>query len=281
MKKGQEPQTLRIELPANRDYVGRIALLDKGGRLIAGPFAVCGRAGDELATEHGNRSRAATLPYGDTPLGTYRIVGFVRTGSGTKYRADLFGVHGAFVLEAISGDAALAEANGRFEVLIHGGRLSPDGKLRATSGNIRIADADLSTLSKLIIDSADVICECIESKPASTLSLVELRDAEDTTVKHFAAQPWVIPYTRRILAPALVAYGEYDSGDFDVSSGSEPSTTNVPYTPPDPPAQPVMRPREYGDGDEPERPEESHDLEDEETRRRSEGEGQGETPEAP
>ena len=143
MKKSNPLVSLLIELPANRDYTGTLSLLNESGKIILGPFAVAGRSGDQLAAEHGNPSRATTLPYGDTALGTYRVAAISATGSGTRYRRDLFGAHGAIVLHAKDGDAALAEANGRFEILIHGGPLSPYGTLRATSGHLRIADNDL------------------------------------------------------------------------------------------------------------------------------------------
>jgi hypothetical protein len=252
MNKRRQPRVLRIELPANRDYTGKITLLDNNGQIIAGPFEVCGRSGDELATEHGNPSRATTLPYGDTPLGTYRIAGFVSTGPGTRYRADLFGVFGAFVLEAKGGDAALADANGRFEILIHGGSLSSNGRLRATSGNMRVADSDLRILGKLIRRPSDVFCECVLAASMRAPNFVDRQNAEDTTVETLPTRTWITTSIHRPAVPMLVAYGEYDSGpstqagqdqtidtstptqgqsdDFKVSSGNEPSTTNVPDT---------------------------------------------------
>jgi len=64
---------IHVQLPADRDYAGLLQLEDDFGHVIAGPYAVCGRANDEAAREHGNPARATTLPYGDTPLGTYRV----------------------------------------------------------------------------------------------------------------------------------------------------------------------------------------------------------------
>jgi hypothetical protein len=212
--KNQVTRRLHIELPANRDYTGTISLLADDGNCVAGPFAICGRSGDQLASEHGNPSRTTTLPYGDTPLGIYRVVAFAPTGTGTKYRRDLFGAHGAFILHAVSGDAALAEANGRFEILIHGGPLSPDGRLRATSGGMRIADDDLCVLAGIIGQCRGLTCECFQAATSSGSVQV---DGEFNCEEPGAGSPkanWITPRTRRVPTPELIAHGEYtpDSG---------------------------------------------------------------------
>jgi hypothetical protein len=208
----QAPRRLRIELPANRDYTGTISLLAEDGNCIAGPFAVCARSGDRLADEHGNPSRTTTLPYGDTPLGIYRVAAFTPTGTGTKYRRDLFGAHGAFILHAVSGDAALAEANGRFEILIHGGPLSPDGRLRATSGGMRIADDELCMLAGIISQCRGLICECFQ---AATLPEAVQVDGEFNCEEPGSDSPkanWITPRAHRVLTRELIAHGEYAPG---------------------------------------------------------------------
>ena len=136
--------TFRITLPANRDYVGLISVADQSGVLLAGPFRIAARADDDIAAEHGNPTRATTLPFGDPPLGLYRVQGLSRTGEGTNYRQDLFGIHDIIVLNGVGGHAALADANGRFEVVIHGGPLAADGGLRASTGHFRVSDTDLA-----------------------------------------------------------------------------------------------------------------------------------------
>lgn len=77
-----------------------------------------------------------------------------------------------------------------------------------------------------------------------------------------------------------------NSGDFNgpqTSGGND--TVNIPYSPPEEPEGPIMRPREPSDGDNGESEDgPEHDLEDERTKQSSEGvdSGQAEpTPEAP
>ncbi len=91
--------TLKIDLPSDRNRVGRLVLNDDSGRLLSGPFPVCGRANDFAASEHGNPNRSPRLPYGDTPTGEYRMRGIVRTGRGTAYSSATFGKAGMIVLE--------------------------------------------------------------------------------------------------------------------------------------------------------------------------------------
>lgn len=216
--KNRTSRVLRIELPANRDFTGTIALLDGAGSCLAGPFAACARTGDQLAESHGNPSRATTLPYGDTPLGTYRVVAFIPTGAGTKYRRELFGTRGALVLRAMRGDAALAEANGRFEILIHGGPPSQDGRLRATSGGVRVSDADLTALARAAAPIHDLTCDCVTARPA--LGSVEVeRDFVGEAPASPPSPDWITPSPRLALVPELVAQGEYSPAP---TSGTAP-----------------------------------------------------------
>lgn len=200
---------LRVELPSNRDYTGILSAFAQDGNLIAGPFPVAGRAGDELAAEHGNPSRTTTLPYGDTPLGGYRIIAVSPTGPGTRYRRDLFGAHGAVVLQPRDGEAALAEANGRFEIIIHGGPSLPDGRLRATSGNLRIANEHLRILVELLQSSKLTACVCKIVAAKRRGKSIELAGADDPGLeKSFELRGTVKPKRIRV-TPDLVAFGEY------------------------------------------------------------------------
>jgi hypothetical protein len=130
-----------VELPLDRGFCGRLVAFDDVGKLLCGPFAVAARAGDARARTAANPTRNPLLRYGDTPTGTYRVTRIVRA----EAQQDL-GPHGVIVLEATAGDAALAEANGRYRLFIQGGEPGPDGALRSTSGNLRLADADLAAL---------------------------------------------------------------------------------------------------------------------------------------
>jgi hypothetical protein len=70
-----EQITLRIGLPADRDYVGEVRVFDGSGKPLAGPFRIAARASGEIAAQHGNPTRATTLPYGDPPLEVVQVSG--------------------------------------------------------------------------------------------------------------------------------------------------------------------------------------------------------------
>ena len=115
---------LIVTLPVNRDFEGVLRLEDQNGHLVAGPFAVCGRADREAAGRHANPSCNALLPFGDTPLGRYRMAGILPTGRRTNLPAERFGPYGVVVLKPAAGEAALADANGRFCIVISGRKLA-------------------------------------------------------------------------------------------------------------------------------------------------------------
>jgi hypothetical protein len=200
--------TLRIQLPADRDYVGSLTVLDQVGERIAGPIRVAARASDEIAAEHGNPTRATTLPYGDPPCGSYKYMGRARTGECTKFRSDLFGQLDALVLTGAGGNAALADANGRFEILIHGGPLAQGGGLRAGSGHFRISDPDLTILTEILDRASRVVCVC-EERP----TFDDAEAVSDVSVSHDCTSE-VAPFRWRgpsalACSEDLVAYGEY------------------------------------------------------------------------
>src|SRR5580658_6344051 len=107
-----------VQLPANRDYAGTLEIQTAAGKRIAGPFHVCGRANDESAQKNRNPGRDPLLPFGDLPFGEYQIVKTMATGDGTPYPVDEFGSAGIVLMRPKSGDAALADANGRFGFFI-------------------------------------------------------------------------------------------------------------------------------------------------------------------
>jgi GH24 family phage-related lysozyme (muramidase) len=154
---------LVVSLPTNRDFEGVLRLEDDKGRVVAGPFAVCGRADDSAARRHGNSSRHPQLPFGDTPLGRYRMTAILPTGRGTSLSADRFGPNGVIVLAPTAGDAALADANGRFYIIIQGGKLSPGRRLRPTNGSLRLTDKDQKRLVRALRRSLHCVCECVSS----------------------------------------------------------------------------------------------------------------------
>jgi hypothetical protein len=225
------PVSLSIVLPRNRDHVGVLCVRDHAGARIAGPFPIAGRASDEIAAEHGNPTRASTLPYGDPPTGAYRYQGVAPTGAQTKYRSDLFGAQGVIVLAGTSGDAALADANGRFTIVIHGGPPAANGGLRATTGHFRIADADLESLTRVLRDADEVSCVCEESPTWSEpASVAELQTAAPTYDAPAAVRQRRLQ--RFLRYESLVAFGEYSAGAVGGSSADASGGDTAPLPPP-------------------------------------------------
>ena len=136
-----------------------VTLFDVAGRSICGPFPSAARASDALAKAHGNARRNPLFLYGDTPTGGYRILRLHRSGGDTPFPAERFGPNGVIVLEPVSGEAALAEANGRFHFLIAGGPRAGTGELVSTAGSLRLADEHQRALSVALRKSANVRCE--------------------------------------------------------------------------------------------------------------------------
>ncbi len=147
-----------VELPLDRGFCGRLIAFDDLGKLLCGPFPVAARAGDARAQAEGNPSRNPMLRYGDTPTGNYRVTRIVRHEADAHER---FGPNGVLVLEATGGDAALAEANGRYRLFIQGGSLAANGALRSTSGSLRLRNEDLATLARLVGEEKNVRVDVI------------------------------------------------------------------------------------------------------------------------
>jgi hypothetical protein len=147
--------TLVIRLPEDRNRCGVLYVRDAGGAVLAGPFPALGRTADVLAARAGNPQRLRTRPGGDTPLGGYRLKGFQASHPNFVHS---FGPYGRILLAPLSGEAALAEAAGRFELALISGRLGPFDRLRATDGAIRLHDRSMWSLQQAL-RGAQVDCE--------------------------------------------------------------------------------------------------------------------------
>jgi hypothetical protein len=141
---------LTIALPAERSRCGSLSLAKEGGEVLLSAVAVAARASTTLAKAHGNAARDPILPYGDTPTGTYRWGGVYASGDGTALPARHYGPHGVLMLIPVSGQGLLAQSAGRQSLLIHGGPLGPQGRLRSTAGALRVANEDLQALLALL-----------------------------------------------------------------------------------------------------------------------------------
>ncbi len=178
---------IKIAFGPDRDRCGLLMLLDAQDRVVCGPFPVAGRSGDKFAALHGNPARNPLLRYGDTPEGIYRVTGFVGTGTKASYDHDR-GPHEAIVIEAVSGDAALAEANGRYRLLIEGGAAGIGGMIRSTAGSLRLYDHDQAALLAALDGATGIACECIRDTAVENTPLVTI---DDSVVEHDPPQFYV------------------------------------------------------------------------------------------
>lgn len=146
---------IKVQLPTNRWQAGLLQLERVTGETLLQDINVYGKADNSRAAAEGNPNRDTTLPYGDTPEGTYSAPRAVATGDGTAYSAYSYGPNGAIVLAPESGDAMAAKENGRVGLLIHGGDLNSQGKLRATHGCLRLSNEDMSKLISAIREAGN------------------------------------------------------------------------------------------------------------------------------
>jgi hypothetical protein len=172
--------TIEILLPSDRNRAGQLFLKDDAGHSLLGPYAACGRANDFAASEHGNPTRSPLLPYGDTPTGEYRVRGIVPTGGEMGYDESKFGRSGMIVLEPVSGQALLADRNGRHVLVIHAG--TPNARSRllyATNGSVRMYDGELRELVEAVRGDSSVTCRIRETSEIAASFAVTLDPAYD------------------------------------------------------------------------------------------------------
>lgn len=132
-------------LPHDRTQEGVLWATDDAGPIL-GRVRCKGKADNQHAIDHGNPTRDPLKPYGDTPLGVFRM-GPVEWG---KAPAHSYGA--VFIrLSPVSGPAWEARQNGRAGLGAHGGDLAPDGhSLRPTDGCPRLLNEDASALGRLV-----------------------------------------------------------------------------------------------------------------------------------
>jgi len=132
-----------VSLPRNRWNAGRLRLYNDSRYLLL-DVPARGKADNEAAAKAGNPRRDPTLPYGDTPAGTYAPVSAVAARPESVQRIGAWWLP----MEGVDGDALKAKLNGRTGLGIHAGR--GDGELIATHGCVRLRDADFSALIGLM-----------------------------------------------------------------------------------------------------------------------------------
>ena len=141
--RGPTAASIVVSLPEDRARYGKLIVLDDKMRVVGGPWWVSGVADAAMAARAGNPARLATRRFGNTPLGTYVLAGRGRPADQERARA-LIGPHPTLVFHAASGEAAVAEAAGRGDLIIHGGPPGP------TNGSLRLSDEAMETLLALM-----------------------------------------------------------------------------------------------------------------------------------
>lgn len=139
--------TVVVKLNPDRTKGGTLTIVNEDGKTLLGPLPVLGKAAMNTAAEKKNPKALATLPFGDTPEGTY-VMRHIRSTSDLNQKS--YGPNGAIVLEPTGGTALVAKQNGRTGLWIHGGATGKDGLLRRTNGCLRVFDADMTRIIEAI-----------------------------------------------------------------------------------------------------------------------------------
>src|SRR3990167_9006497 len=151
---------LQSRLPADRTRAGTL-WMEEDGTVVWGPVPCLAQADNAGATAHKNPSRDPLRPYGDHPLGRYRITAWVPTGTDPKEVRE-YCPHGKLVLDPIAGPALEAKQNGRYALLLHGGAVGGpyEHGFRPTFGCLRMRDLDMVTL---VLNYRTLKCEEYEA----------------------------------------------------------------------------------------------------------------------
>ncbi len=137
---GGRKRTIQAELPADRLSNGTFTVQDEDGRVVLGPHPVVCAVDKVFAARAGNPDASRRRPFGDVPTGRYRYLGLARPGDVALPIDENTGLHPVLVFRAVDGEAAMAEAAGRGDLLLHG------GPAEQTLGTLRFADDILAAV---------------------------------------------------------------------------------------------------------------------------------------
>ena len=153
---------LRLQVPPDREGTAA-ATLTRDGTAVAIDDAAAS-VHPLIAKKLGNADCDPLRVGGHPPFGAYRL--HARQALEGEQR-DEYGAH-ALVLEPTSGKALEAESFGRLGLLVYGGRLGKDGRLRRTQGGVRLTDLLLDRIvSMLGSGNDDLVLELVPVKPAA------------------------------------------------------------------------------------------------------------------
>jgi hypothetical protein len=222
---------IRIELPCDRDYCGRLWVLDDAGGIAFGPAWCAGLANEAAAVRRGNDSRSCLLPYGDTPLGQYRLRRIISMRGVNDRALQQFGRFGIVSLGATGGQALMADSVGRFEIWIHGGCSAPDGRLANANGSVRLADPDILGLLNVLKGHEGAFCEIVEAARRTEAPRVRsdefFDEGDPPSLDGDETQPdWPTPIA--MTSPLRTIFlGEYDGGAADAPDTGDRAPNNV------------------------------------------------------
>ena len=141
---------LLAELPPDRETEGRFYIFDDAGSVILGPRRCRGEADNAGAAAHSNALEDPTKSFGDHPFGVSRVNALVQDPRPVESYGPFF-----VTLIPLEGEALEGWREGRRGIGIHGGKLGPDGLLRATYGCLRLDNETLEQAVRLIKPELD------------------------------------------------------------------------------------------------------------------------------
>ena len=152
---------LRLQVPPDREGTAA-ATLALDGNVVAIDDAAAS-VHPLIAKKLGNADCDPLRAGGHPPFGAYRL--HARRALEGEQRNE-YGAH-ALAFEPTSGKALEAESYGRLGLLLYGGRLGKDGRVRRTQGGVRLTDALLDrVVSMLASGKDDLELELVPVKPA-------------------------------------------------------------------------------------------------------------------
>lgn len=131
-------------LPKDRTQRGKLQLWRDGSLIQV--FDVLGKSDNETARKRNNTSRNPLLPFGDTPVGTWKVaVGPIKSDHKT------YGHNPVLMLWPTGGPALVSHdaAHRRTGIWLHGGDTNALGNLRPTFGCLRVHNETMARLHEL------------------------------------------------------------------------------------------------------------------------------------
>lgn len=148
-----------VTLRTERLEGGQLSFVDTLTGLVAwGPIPCFAKAARDKAGANSNPNCAPTLAYGDTPTGSYRVIGAKGPGASAEALKS-YGPWARLMLTGVSGDAMAREVVSANTLRIHGGDVTDNPSrtnlngLRVTNGCIRVYNWDMQSILQFIDDN--------------------------------------------------------------------------------------------------------------------------------